>query len=93
MYLSGNGTPENAVLGYQWLERAAKAGNKNALYNLGYYRYHGRVPYTEQDPYGITSLTLRQKPVYVRHRNYWAVFICSINMKIFRQMQSRRENI
>ena len=56
MYLSGNGTPENAVLGYQWLERAAKAGNKNALYNLGYYRYHGRVPYTEQDPYGITSL-------------------------------------
>ncbi|WP_323116160.1 SEL1-like repeat protein, partial [Klebsiella variicola] len=23
MYLSGNGTPENAVLGYQWLERAA----------------------------------------------------------------------
>ena len=56
MYLNGNGVPVNALLGYQWLERAAKAGNKNALYNLGYYRYHGMAPYTGQDPHGITSL-------------------------------------
>lgn len=56
MYLNGSGTQENMLLGYQWLERAAKAGNKNALYNLGYYRYHGMAPYTGQDPHGITSL-------------------------------------
>lgn len=56
MYLSGYDVPANALLGYQWLERAAKAGNKNALYNLGYYRYHGMAPYTGQDPHGITSL-------------------------------------
>lgn len=46
----------NALLGYQWLERAANAGNKSALYNLGYYRYHGITQDTAQDQYGITSL-------------------------------------
>lgn len=61
MYLSGNGTPENAVLGYQWLEQAANAGNKNALYNLGYYRYHGITQDTAQDQYGITSLKAAAK--------------------------------
>lgn len=56
MYITGEGTRENTLSGYQWLERAANAGNKNALYNLGYYRYHDIAPDTEQDKHGITSL-------------------------------------
>lgn len=55
MYLNGYDAPANALLGYQWLERAANAGNK-VPYNLGYYRYHGITQDTARDQYGITSL-------------------------------------
>ncbi|GAA0344209.1 SEL1-like repeat protein [Morganella psychrotolerans] len=56
MYLGGTDIPGNSELGQQWLLASAQAGNKSALYNLGFYRYRGLIKESPDDLYGIDSL-------------------------------------
>ncbi|MDE9555771.1 sel1 repeat family protein [Xenorhabdus bovienii] len=57
MYWNGSGIPEDRFLAQKWLIKSASQNNRNALYNLGYFRYHELINDTPEDIRGITSLT------------------------------------
>lgn len=57
MYKDGIGTNVDDVAAQHWLIKAAEANNKNALYNLGFFRYKHMIEDTSTDENGLTSLT------------------------------------
>lgn len=57
MYMDGIGTQSDDTKAENWLIKSAKANNKNALYNLGYYRYNQYMEDVPDDLYGIVSIT------------------------------------
>ncbi|MGW1369248.1 tetratricopeptide repeat protein [Providencia hangzhouensis] len=57
MYKDGIGTKADDVAAQNWLIKAAEANNKNALYNLGFFRYKHLIEDTSTDENGLTSLT------------------------------------
>lgn len=57
MYKEGIGTQSDDVAAQTWLIKAAAAGNKNALYNLGFFRYKHIMEDTAADENGLVSLT------------------------------------
>ncbi|MBG5893955.1 sel1 repeat family protein [Providencia rettgeri] len=57
MYKEGIGTKTDDVAAQNWLIKAAEANNKNALYNLGFFRYKHLIEDTSTDENGLTSLT------------------------------------
>lgn len=57
MYKTGIGTNNNQQKALDWLIQSADSGNKNALYNLGFYRYNRDIADTPEDQYGIVSLS------------------------------------
>ncbi|WP_369310749.1 sel1 repeat family protein [Providencia rettgeri] len=56
MYKDGIGVEPDDEVAQRYLVKAAEANNKNALYNLGYYRYNREMDDTEEDRNGLTSL-------------------------------------
>ncbi|MBC8653280.1 sel1 repeat family protein, partial [Providencia vermicola] len=57
MYKDGIGTQPDESKALSWLVKSAAQNNKNALYNLGFYRYDQQIEDTPDDKYGVTSLT------------------------------------
>ncbi|MGG4609066.1 tetratricopeptide repeat protein [Providencia sp. Me31A] len=56
MYKGGIGTPADESQAQSWLVKSAAQNNKNALYNLGFYRYNQEMQDTQDDKNGLTSL-------------------------------------
>lgn len=57
MYKDGIGIEPDDEAAQRYLIKAAEANNKNALYNLGYYRYNREMDDTPNDRSGLVSLT------------------------------------
>lgn len=57
IYWDGVAVPENRLIAREWLIKAANLKNKDALYNLGYLRYHDFIHSTSDDIRGLSSLS------------------------------------
>ncbi|GAB1438194.1 hypothetical protein MASR2M36_09390 [Providencia sp.] len=57
MYKNGIGTPVDESQAQGWLAKSAAQNNKNALYNLGFYRYNQEMEDSPDDKHGLVSLT------------------------------------
>lgn len=55
-YWDGRGQPQDRLQAKEWLIKSADAGNPNALYNLGVFRYLQLLADTPDDPFGYRSL-------------------------------------
>lgn len=56
MYWDGKNIAGDKSKAEYWLLKSANQGNRNALYNLGYFRYHGELQDIPEDLYGLASL-------------------------------------
>ncbi|MEQ4925383.1 tetratricopeptide repeat protein [Proteus hauseri] len=56
IYWDGENTIADKSKAEYWLVKSANSGNRNALYNLGYFRYHDKLKDTPEDLHGLVSL-------------------------------------
>lgn len=57
MYWEGIAVPEDRLIARKWLIKSANLENRDALYNLGYLRYHELIESTPEDIHGFSSLS------------------------------------
>ncbi len=57
IYWEGVAVPEDRLIAREWLIKAANLKNKDALYNLGYLRYHDFIHSTSDDTRGLSSIS------------------------------------
>ncbi|EKT61014.1 tetratricopeptide repeat protein [Providencia sneebia] len=72
MYWNGSGTEENRALAKKWLIKSANAGNKNALYNLGIFRYKNLIADNPHDLIGYASIEEAAKKGVVEAQEFMA---------------------
>lgn len=56
LYFNGEGIQKDITQAEKFLVQAANADNVSALYNLGFFRYHGQLIDSDNDPKGTQSL-------------------------------------